>query len=530
MSICKLPVVKNSNMHSQGKALVVSFSTTDDLRQLQKMAAIACSVLDEEQARKTLVKHGGLVVLGTRLLQALHDHQCVEKASLVSDVMRILLRCDEKYTKEFTERVGVSLVYELIDFLQIFAEESSRTDKLNLFLYDLALLPWSALQGANYGRLVQILQRTVREARTPQICATSIYILSELADDLTKKRFLVDCPGLVEDVLAKVSKHGRDSQAMAMFSIRFFRRLAWGSPNRATLARKKLWQQVLLELAISDEKGVREEAFETVRQMSIETESRQRMVNYDDATLVKHLVESLNCPRFSEAAAQTLSSLVVDETSVKKLASYPGILHRLSSFAMKAEATLGTMAAKILKRMASYISIREKGHQDLIEALINCAGSPRTSVRRWAARGLLVQSESSTNAFFITRSQPVLQAVFTLSTDPDPRVRKSAIQTLYNAASEASNTRRAAYTTQYLNAFVSNSSGYHDTANYDALSTKRLSIRGILKLSDHPKNYHRVAKQKGTIESLARYGVSSDTDEELKGAALHAVVILSPYL
>ena len=530
MSVGELRRIKHGNMLSRSKALLVSFSITDDLRQLQKMAEIACSVLDQQSTQRTLVKHGGLLLLGTRLLQALNNNQCVEEASLVSDMMRILLRCGEKYTKEFTERLGVSVVCALIDFLQTLAEESSKAEKLHSFLYDLASLPWSELQGSNYGRLVQILQRTVRESRTPQICDASVYFLSELANDVAKKQYLVDYPGLVEDVLVKISEHGTVPQTVAMFSIRLLRRLAWGSPNRVTLARKKLWHQVLLELTSSDAKEVREEALETVRQMSTETESRKLMVNHDDAKLLKHLVESLSFPRLNAAAVRTLSTLVFDETSVKKLASYPGTIDRLSSFAMEADVSIGIMSAKILKRMASYVSIREKGHNELVDALIHCASSSNTLVRSWVAKGLLVQSESSTNAFFIARSQPVLQAVFALSTDIDPGVRKAAIQTLYNAASEASNTRRAAFTTQYLNAFVSNANFYHDTANNDTLSTRRLSIRGILKLSDHPKSYYRVAKQNGTIESLARYGVSSDTDEELKRAALHAVVLLSPYL
>ena len=530
MSICELRRNKNDIMHSQAKALLVSFSTTDDFGQLQKMAEMASVILDQQETKTTMVKHGALVVLGTRLLQALHDRRSVDEATLVSDVMRVLLTCCGKHTEEFIERLGISLVCELFDFLQTFVGESSKAEKLKFLLYDLASLPWSALQGKSYGRLVHVLQHTVREARTPHICATSIYFLSELADEVAKKRYLVEYPGLVEDVLIKVAEHGSVSQTVAMFSCRLFRRLAWGSPNRAALAGKKLWNRVLLELTTSDEIGVREEAFETVWQMSTETKNRLRMVNHDDATLVKYLVESLNCPRSSAVAVHTLSTLVIDETSVKKLASYPGIFDRLSSFAMKAEVTQGTKAAKILKRMSSYISIRDNGHKELVDALIACAGSPKTLVRSWAAKGLLVQSESSTNAFFIARSQQVLQAVFALSTDTDPSVRKSAIQTLFNAANEASNTRRAAFSTQYLHAFISNSSGYNDTTNYDALSTTRLSIRGILKLSDHPKSYHRVAKQNGAIESLARYGVSSDTDGELKGAALQAVVLLSPYL
>ena len=279
----------------------------------------------------------------------------------------------------------------------------------------------------------------------------------------------------------------------------------------------------------NNETCVKEEAIHAIWQMSTERNSRGFLIKHKDAALMKQLVQSLKHPTFGMIAVNALSNLI-DSNSAKRLASYSGIFDHLSNLAIQGEHMIGIKAAQVLKRMAGNISIRDQGHGDLLDALVTMSSSTRKQVRRWAAKGLLVQSESSTNAFFFARSQAVLEVVTKLSRDQDPIVRRIAIQTLFNAASEASNTRRAACTTRYLNAFICEALGYTEAADEETRTTTRLSIKGILKLSDHPRSYHRVAKQNGAIEALARYGVSSDADLELKGAALHAVVLLSPFL
>lgn len=154
----------------------------------------------------------------------------------------------------------------------------------------------------------------------------------------------------------------------------------------------------------------------------------------------------------------------------------------------------------------------------------------QSSVRFWAVKGLLIQSDVSINSFFIARSQGILDTVIASTTDPDTRTREAAIRVLFNVADESSNTVRAASTTRYLQAFVNNAMELIDTTDDDHVATLRISIRGIIKLSDHPKAHHRVAKQNGVAEALAKYGVSRDQDTQLKEATLRAALFLSSFL
>ena len=520
---------------SKVKALIVAMTTTQDWEQFQKMAMMAPKIFNEQNIStiNALVKNGALMLVSNRLLKAVFKEPgSSEEVNLLSDALAALLRCDGQWTHEFVLQLGVTLVYDLLYYLQTRREVSPTLDKAHALLRRLATLPWSTLPKQPYEALVRVLQETIRAPSTDQIAVSTIYFLSELADDAEQKGVLVELPGLVEDVLKQVARclHADKCKEEVVFACRFLRRLAWGPANRAILSKKKNWNKVLVDMAVKNTDAcVKKEAIRTIWQMSTEFRSRRFMVKYKDAALIKQLAQSLDDPTFGLVAVNALSNLI-DTDSAKKLASHHGIFISLSTLAIQAETPMGIKAAQVLKRMAGKISICDQGHDELLDALICCASSPRHQVRSWAAKGLLVQSESSANAFFFTRSQLVLNVITKLSADQDPTVRRTAIQTLFNAASEASNTRRAACTTRYLNAFISDALGYNEAADEESLATTRLSIKGILRLSDHPKSYHRVAKQNGAIEALARYGVSLDTDLELKGAALHAVVLLSPFL
>jgi hypothetical protein len=60
---------------------------------------------------------------------------------------------------------------------------------------------------------------------------------------------------------------------------------------------------------------------------------------------------------------------------------------------------------------------------------------------------------------------------------------------------------------------------------------RRHAIRAILSLVSHRSGSKRIAKHLGLVAALSRYGISAqDNDVELKRAALHGVILLSPFL
>jgi hypothetical protein len=399
---------------------------------------------------------------------------------------------------------------------------------LHQLLGQLGSLPWSTLPIQDYDKIVRLLQEALRHNATPMICASIFEFFYGLAIDDAKKAFLINFPGLVDDILKQadhfMSYNKNPDQKVASTSCRLLRRLAYGADNRAKLADKQGWAKVLVSLIGNSDQKIKEEAIETIQYMCTAVQCRKDLLRYHDSALIHYLVDSFGNPEFEHNSLQTIS-ILLDSVVAEKLISYKDIYSRLVSVAVRKETRLATKAAQILKKIAKYINVCNAGHEDLLGALISCAKSPRCHVRRWATKGLQVQSESSVNSFFLARNDTALQSIIALSQDPDRDVRETALSTLLNVATETSNSRRAANSTKYLNAFVRNATMY--LVNDEEFNTMRLSIRGILKLSEHPK---RVAKQKGAVESLARYCISTDSDTELKCAAMHGVLVLASFM
>ena len=57
----------------------------------------------------------------------------------------------------------------------------------------------------------------------------------------------------------------------------------------------------------------------------------------------------------------------------------------------------------------------------------------------------------------------------------------------------------------------------------------RSAILAVLAMLDNGHAKRKLAKHTGIVRSLSRYSVSNDSDDELKEAALHGVILLSPW-
>jgi hypothetical protein len=526
----------------RSKFLIATLSATDDRCQLAKLSDIALALLDGQEAAilDVLVQDGALTVLTLRFMQAFYSDQSITEASHYACVIVLILSCTRSQTHKFIHDLGLQFVSIVFGFLgDLNDPHSSNVDKLaeakvEQLSLRLAVLPWSNLPKMKREKLIRLLQKILRESLTKRVCAAVLFFLSELADEEQEKRLMVESPGLVEEVLEKATfwsgcEPADSSTRISLFACRLLRRLAWGSSCKAALSATKNLDQVLLESCKSDELDVKEEALSTVWQISTDPSCRRRIASRDDFVLIKRLVGLLCDPLLRLAALATLASLT-DGHTAKQIASSEDVSARLATLAMSGEETIASKAAQILKRIASHLSLRDHGHKELLEALILCTTSSRSSVRTWAIKGILAQSEISTNSFYIIRSPTVVKVIIALTADPISKVRKVALQTLLNIASDASNTKRAASTCKFLNAFVWNVTDRIDRKDEASQETTRLAIKGLLHFSDHPKSCHRVAKQQGAIEALARYGVSHDTDVNLQKAALRAVVVLSPLM
>jgi hypothetical protein len=526
----------------RSKFLIATLSATNDKSQLAKLSDVTLALLDGQATAilDILVKDGALTVLTLRLMGAFSSGQSITEGSHYCGVIALLLSCERSTTNTFMEDIGLQLVSVVFDFLGESNDKPSSSidklaeDKVEQLSIRVAALPWSNLPTRKRELLIRLLQKVLRESLTKKVCAAALFFLSELADEERQKRLMVESPGLVEDVLEKASfwsgaEPGDSSTRILLLVCRLLRRLAWGANCKATLSEKKNLDRVLLESSESDEFDVKEEALSIISQMSTDPTSRRRIASRDDFVLIKRLVDLLHVPLMRRAALVTLTSLT-DGHTAKQIASSQDVVTRLSTLMMSGEETIASKAAQMLKRIACHLALRDSGHHELLEALISGTTSSSSSVRTWAIKGILAQSEISTNSFYIVRSPAVLKVIIALTADPIPNVRKVALQALLNVARDASNTKRAASTAKFLDAFVRNATERIDREDEASLETTRLAINGLLHFSDHPKSCHRVAKQKGAIEALARYGVSNDTDADLQNAALHAVVVLSPLM
>ena len=179
------------------------------------------------------------------------------------------------------------------------------------------------------------------------------------------------------------------------------------------------------------------------------------------------------------------------------------------------------------------------------------------SVLCWAARGMARQSLKRENRPVMAKFRGLVGSLLYLAQreSANREISISALEALGALAMHGRSARSIAGNFIVLRALVDMSSSSsaeegdgdedgspncreeEDDGDGDAMgwtahspTRRKLAIKAILSLATHGSISERIARERGLVASLSRYGSSDDHDVELRRAATHGVLLLAPLL
>lgn len=488
------------------------------------------------------------IALLTRCLQRDYRQSRINNAAIALYIRLICLffRCSDKKAAAVFYHVGADLISLLVILLYDHQNEPDIACLIRGLVNRIAQLKLSLPAIDKKELLVRLMQRIVRgEYELRQLQLVAMQLASGWAAHPDSKHYLMNIPGLVEDILdaALLPSHESlsertDTDAVLMYTANFFCQLCWDGPTKSELIRKRgFLPAILLLLNFS----VVARCSETLRavidmlgRICTEADCRLSICMHDNGAILRACLNIyvIDDPQLNDAVNRTVLRLIRQNSAPFFLTKNTNIIERLTISAQTSNECLGgkdssVLAAHALKRLASYITVHHKAHPDLLLALNSLTTTQNSRIRFWAVKGLYEQSKSSSGRFFMARTSDVLRVLTLLAiSDPNESVKLTATAALLALASDPANARRLAGCSAILEAFVENAKHIEKCR-----TSSRLAIQAILSLASHmTANKQRIAKTLGLVESLSIYGVSQDTDNELKRAALHGVIILAPLM
>lgn len=459
-------------------------------------------------------------------------------ASYIQLLTIMFRRACETIAVQTFERIGTDLITVLVALLGDRVRGKVWHTRIFELIDQFSALSKISLAKTNHNELlVNILQRVIR-GEFPPHCSPciGIQLLSSWVDDPQSKSFILHHPDLLGDILgmAATASVARDEKTIR-YTATFLLQITWEAQRKPELiVKKRFLETLLLLLNFHQQQGngagldICQTATEALGQLATEAVCRVAISKHDRGSILKALVQGIEVPGLSEATNRSLLRLIGYDTVFYILKKVPNIIDKLVQCGqLKSTSEAPPLAAQCLKRISSFVALRNKTNLDLFDALTCLAGAENSKVRFWAAKGLCEQVKSSIGSFFVARDESVLQMLIGLAkSESKVAIRSFATNALVLLALDSVNAKRLAGNSDVLEIFVRNAQHVHRRS-----SSGRSSIQAILSLANHQTaDKKRVAKTLDLVATLSEYGVSQDMDHNLKSAALHCVIVLTPHM
>lgn len=531
----------NQGFCLQTTHILEALATAANIQERLNALDLALVSFDHDDTDAHDAASSGIALL-TRCLEKDHYQSSVDaeiNSAMTTSYVRLLgmlFRCSDEKAVNVVYRIGADLASLLVSLFYEHQGEPDVTMSIRNLVDRLAGLNISLPATEKKELLVRLVQRVVRgEYECRDLLSMALQLTSGWTEHPDSKRYIMNLPGLVEDIIhvalvPPLDSNG-DVDAAPLHTASVLCQLAWDVRSKSELVNKRGFLDAILCLLAcnnTNNPGTVRAAIEVLRQLATEAVCRVLICKHKKGAILRALLTTMDVSELSDAVNHTLLRLIGQDTAVFLLKKQSNIIERL---ALSAQADEGkeasVLAAQALKRLASCVSVCNKSHPNLLDALISLATAKNSQIRLWAVKGLLEQSKSSTGRFYIARTGDVLRTLIRIAkADPCKSVKSCATEALLTLALDTANAKRLASSSDVLETFVETAK----RAN-ECQSSARSSIQAILSLACHKTtNKQRVAKTLGLVESLSCYGVSHDTDTELKRAALHCVIILAPLM
>jgi hypothetical protein len=531
----------------------------------------------DTQEHNRICSAGGITLV-TRCLQLqLNQSDCLSKSELhvidsICQLLALLFRCSSDNGSVAFQLVGADLVSVIVStvYEQDRNAPSSPIKALVDLLTDLDDISIIATQKNKL--LMRLLQQLVRdEYESPYLMLVGCKLLRGLSKRPDNKKFIAHHPALVDDLISLLLYPAVSEDVTCEVS-ECIKHLAWEWSIKSELVAKKNFlegmHKILRRKWQNRELGKMTilSAIETIRRLSTEASCRARICSYKKGSFIKVLIITMKTPALYTDAVFAILRLIDQVTAPRILEKCPEVVNILSTAlsvickqlctdhsirdyrgklplkscllaheSISKEVCLKTskqqhsnrimMAANTLNRLARIVTVNDKAHPLLMNALANLALSNDSKSRLCAAKGFREQSRTSAGRFYMVRTPKVLDILVVLANDSCRMVQSSATEALLWFSSDSLNVKRLAQRADVLETFVRNGK-----KAAMCLLTCRSSIQAIISIASQNSSLSRIAKTLELVEVLSNYGVSDDTDVSLKSASLQCVVLLAPLM
>jgi hypothetical protein len=526
---------------------VTSAECAEDCCRALKLAVM---ILNHDDTRAHDENAGaGAIALLTRCFERNIGSRHATCNELYVRVIRLLFRCSDKLAVEAVSRVGADLVSIV---LTLTGEDQAKSLPIRSLVDRLANLNVSLHSVEKKELLVRLIHRAVRQDDCRPLVSMAVQIVAGWTQHPCSKRYLLNHPGLVDDILSLVGRTPKllsngitdEDDRLRLYLSKLLIHLTWDASSKSMLATKPCFLSTLDSLISLHGKECKTDAqasaIEVLQQLCTESFCRIAVCKHNDGSILQTLLA--HCPNAAADKVNcTLLRLISQDTAVFLLKTQSCVIGRLALAArvemdsVKLSSDAPVLAAQALKRLATYVSVCNSSHPLLLEALVTLTLAKNDRIRFWATQGLHEQSKSSTGRFYMSRAGNAMDVLIGIAKlDSCNRVKSVAIETLLSLAVDATSAMRLAKNSRLLESLASTVNqelSKMSTTSIQVQCFVRLAIQTMLSLACHETtNKHCVAKTFGFVESLSLYGVSRDCDTELKKAALHCVVFLAPWM
>jgi hypothetical protein len=216
----------------------------------------------------------------------------------------------------------------------------------------------------------------------------------------------------------------------------------------------------------------------------------------------------------SEATADTFGGMPqLIDTIIEEISSNP-----ISTCAIE--------ASRLMMRLSRYLRPPHESHQNLFTALRRMVTIQSFDIALWTARSFIEQSLNLSCSFFMVRNREIIESLCILAKSRFYKIRAAAVSAIANLAQVVPNARKLSSYRCVVNILTLSLNRSQDDSESD--DEIRFAIQAILLVANHHSASSRIAQHDGIIQSLCRYGTSSDGDIELKRAAFHGILMLAP--
>lgn len=478
------------------------------------------------------IEAGVVDTLSIYLTRAVDEDGGVKEAERICKLLVLVFQCEDKVAAESICKNGISLVSSVFKLLSKQARSETETKYAERLLRRLSSVEVSIQAVANNQVILKLLLDTIESSQNDKNTATkhALSLLAGLALHKDSKAIVMKFPGLFKAVVDVA--YSSTVVENRYQSVRVLSQLAWYVKNRTTMGRTSKCIDALVAASDSTDEILQIEALTALQLLSIEYDNKAILVTNTKGKLLQSSVGVIDANTGDKLRAQALSILLnlISRETFKIIGFGDGLISSLAALSAspKEPDATAVLAAQCIKRLATYARVKDRFHEDLLQAIIQTSNSGRKSTMQWAAKAFLDQSRVSSNSFYIVRDQDAMKTVANLAACPYLEVREPTLEAVVNLAEHRSNAKKLASHNSLVGTLVSIIDG--ETKGNDTV-LQRHAVRAILSLVSHRSSTKRIAKHLGLVRALSRYGISAqDTDVELKRAALHSVIILAPFL